>query len=127
MVVGICAFAYWEAPRQPRAREQHAQTPRIETDAFIALSFGRISETDPEALPAAVFREQIEALKQAGYTTVSLDDVDAFVNRRLALPARPLLLMFTEAQRETMDIADAALAPLGMRATVFANVSGILD
>ena len=113
-LAGIGAFVYWHqlpagAPPPPAQK-----LPRPELEAFLALAFGRISETIPEALPAQTFREQLAGLEKAGYSTISLQDLDAFYRLRRSLPERPLLLIFGEAQRETMEIADATLASLGL-------------
>ena len=126
-LAGIGAFLYWQqlpggAPPPP-ARE----LPRPEREAFLALGFGRISETIPEALPAQTFREQLAALAKAGYSTISLEDLDAFYRLRRPLPERPVLLIFGEAQRETMEIADATLASLDMRGVCFVNLHAVAE
>jgi len=123
--VGVALYWQQQPARSPSAPGH--PVPRPEREAFLALSFGRISETIPEALPAPTFREQLAGLKHAGYSTISLADLDAFYRNRNPLPAHPLLLIFGEAQRETMEIADATLAALGMRGVLFVNLHGVAE
>jgi hypothetical protein len=123
-VVALGTLGYWWQPRHPGDRAA-PDVPRPEREAFLAIAFPRISETIPEAMPAAAFREQMSALKSAGYTTIGLDDVAAFFHTRAPLPVHPVLLLFSEAQRETMDIADATLAELDMRGVFFVNLRGV--
>jgi hypothetical protein len=125
-VVAVGTYAYWWQGRQPATRVAR-DVPRPEREAFLAISFPRISATIPEAMPAAVFREQMTALKSAGFTAIGLGDVAAFFHKRAPLPAHPVLLLFSEAQRETMEIADAALAELDMHGVFFVNLPGVQE
>ena len=126
LVGAVALVGYWKTPGgPPPPPAQPVELARSEREAFLALSFGRLGDNGPEALPTALFQQQVSALKQAGYTSIRLDDVDSFLHHRALLPPHPLLLVFTEAQRDTMDIADATLASLDMRAVVFVNVRGL--
>ena len=127
LLAGIGTVAYrQQLPESAPIAPAHS-VPRPEREAFFALSFGRISDTIPEALPSQAFREQLAALKHAGYSTIGLADLDGFYRERAPLPAHPVLLVFGEAQRETMDIADAVLASLGMRGVFFVNLRGVAE
>ena len=64
-------------------------------------------------------------MQEAGYNSVGLDDVNAFLWRGTPLPAKPVLLTFAEAYREALDIADSTLASANMRAVVFVNVKAL--
>src|SRR5207247_7187705 len=65
------------------------------------------------------------ALNNAPYPTIVLHDVPPFFHKRAPLPAHPVLLLFSEAQRETMEIADATLAELDMHGVFFVNLPGV--
>ncbi len=99
------------------------QPDAIENEAFIALAFGKVSATHELAISATSFEKQLAAIKQAGYSTVHLDQINQWRQPdAMPLPAKPVLLTFEEANRETMQIADKILAKLGMTALVFVDV-----
>lgn len=71
------------------------------------------------SLPPAVFRHQIEALKEWGYVGVSLKQLlDGWCGGHL--PARPVVLTFDDAFANFADHAAPLLRQVGFRATLFA-------
>lgn len=105
--------------------EPHAiAANNTEKEAFVALVFGKVSSTRELAIPAYSFRKQLRAIKESGYRSVRLDEINHWrKSDDASLPARPVLLTFEEADRETIEIADKVLARLGMTALVFVNVN----
>ncbi len=96
----------------------------IEKEAFIALAFGKISATHELAISKSSFKAQLGALKDAGYSSLRLEQISQWKETNMRpLPSKPVLLTFEEANRETMEIADKLLAKLGMTALVFVNVN----
>ncbi|MCF6202886.1 MAG: hypothetical protein L3J59_04330 [Methylococcaceae bacterium] len=96
----------------------------IEKEAFIALAFGKISATHKLAISKSSFKAQLEALKEANFSSVRLEQINQWKQTNTTpLPAMPVLLTFEEANRETMEIADRLLAKLGMTALVFVDVN----
>lgn len=94
-----------------------------ENDAFIALAFGKVSTSHELAISATALDAYLTALKQAGYSSVRLEQINRW--RRMTnepLPTKPVLLTFEEANRETIEIADSLLASAGMTALVFVDV-----
>lgn len=71
------------------------------------------------------FREQMTALKAAGYTTVTLSQVQDFVDHGVALPEKAVLITMDDGYTSNLTIAAPILAELGMCATVF--VIGIYE
>jgi peptidoglycan/xylan/chitin deacetylase (PgdA/CDA1 family) len=68
----------------------------------------------------SVFRRQMEALASRGYQGVALGDLlEAWLGRR-PMAARPVVLTFDDAFRNTAEEAAPVLAELRFRATVFA-------
>src|SRR5207249_2561753 len=59
-VAAVGTYGYWSQARHPAVRAVR-DVPRPEREAFLAISFPRISETIPEAMPATIFREQMTA------------------------------------------------------------------
>ncbi len=66
------------------------------------------------------FRCHMEALKQAGYHTVSLQELCDYVNRGAALPEKPLVITFDDGYASNYELAYPILKELDMKATIFA-------
>ena len=123
LALGFLVFAGFFSQRVYVRLHQHAPPPPgREREAFLALSFGKIGDFGEDFMPSAAFTEGLKALRDAGYATVSLAQVDAFLRQGKPLPDRPLLLLLEEAQRDSTESADAALASLGFRAVAFTDV-----
>ena len=59
-------------------------------------------------------------VRRAGYTTISAADYAAFMRGdAVSLPPQPILLTFDDARTDAFRGADAILAALGDRATIF--------
>lgn len=65
------------------------------------------------------FREQMTALKRAGYTSVTLGQVLDFVDRGKALPEKAVLITIDDGYTSNLTVAAPILEELGMCATVF--------
>lgn len=95
-----------------------------ENEAFLSLVFGRISATRELAISDVSFKKQLEALKMEHFSAVRLQQIMRWrQSDSTILPTKPVLLTFEEPGRETMEIADNALASLGMTGLVFVDVS----
>ena len=66
------------------------------------------------------FREQMNALKEAGYQAVTIPQVIDFVENGAPLPARPILITMDDGYGSNLDTAAPILEETGMCATVFA-------
>lgn len=73
---------------------------------------------DMTVTPGA-FREQMEALADAGYTAVTPEDLLAYVNDGADLPEKPVLITFDDGYRSVYEYAYPVLEELGLRGTVF--------
>lgn len=76
------------------------------------------AENDMTVTPDT-FREQMEALADAGFTAVTLDDLLAYVNDGENLPEKPMLITFDDGYRSVYEYAYPVLRELGMHGTVF--------
>lgn len=65
------------------------------------------------------FREQMTALKNAGYTTVTLQQIAAFVDHGVPLPEKAVLITMDDGYTSNLTVAAPILEELGMCATVF--------
>ncbi len=66
------------------------------------------------------FREQMNALKEAGYQAVTIPQVIDYVENGAPLPARPILITMDDGYGSNLDTAAPILEETGMCATVFA-------
>ncbi|MBR3703924.1 MAG: polysaccharide deacetylase family protein [Oscillospiraceae bacterium] len=73
----------------------------------------------------ARFREQMTALKDAGYITVTLSQIIDFVDHGVPLPEKAVLITMDDGYTSNLTIAAPILEELGMCATVF--VIGIYE
>lgn len=71
------------------------------------------------------FREQMEALCDAGYVTVTLRQIEEFVDQGIPLPEKSVLITIDDGYTSNLTIAAPILQELGMCATVF--VIGIYE
>lgn len=65
------------------------------------------------------FREQMTALKEAGYTTVTLGQIAEYVDHGAPLPEKPVLITMDDGYTSNLTVAAPILEELGMCATVF--------
>lgn len=77
-----------------------------ESSAYTVVSAGR-------------FREQMTALRDAGYTAVNLTQVLAYVQKGEPLPDKPVLITMDDGYTSNLTLAAPILEELGMCATVF--------
>ena len=87
-----------------------------------------------DAVPVLVYRDvrarsferQMRLFAHAGFRTISLGSLARFVaGEAVALPARPIVLTFDGARRDTRKATDAVLRELGFGAVLFADVGPI--
>lgn len=74
---------------------------------------------DSTVITPTLFREQIAALSEAGYVTVTPDDLAAYVNKGAALPEKPLVITFDDGYLSNYTYAYPILQEYGMCATIF--------
>lgn len=67
----------------------------------------------------ARFREQMAALRSAGFEAVTVRQMLDYVENRGALPKKPVLITMDDGYTSNLDIAAPILEEYGLRATVF--------
>lgn len=75
------------------------------------------------SVSAEAFRAQLQALKKAGYETVSFPGLIGFVEHGTPLPKKPLVITFDDGYENNITIAAPILAEYGMCAAI--NVIGV--
>jgi len=89
------------------------------------LMYHRVEEIPPDAaypgnfVRPAQFSEQLAALSDWGYRSISFDDWLGYRERRRLLPGRPLIITFDDGYRSVADNAWRALRSHGFSATTF--------
>lgn len=106
--------------------------PEVETEEIPAgrevylpiLIYHHLVEGDGEASGAVIsenrFREQIAAVKDAGYNTVTLEQLIAFTECRGELPENPILITMDDGYNSNLTIAAPILEEYGYTAVIFA-------
>ncbi len=66
------------------------------------------------------FKEHMQALKEAGYNTVSTSEIIAYVETEATLPEQAILITFDDGYLSNYELAYPVLKELSMKATFFA-------
>jgi len=111
-VSGRLAAVYPAAPSDGRAH-----TARVPVLMYHAFTDDPSAVTDT-VVPAGVFASHLAALRDAGYTAVSCQDLIDYVSRGKDLPEKPILLTFDDGYRSNLTLAAPLLEQYGMRAEI---------
>ena len=71
------------------------------------------------------FEEQIKALSQAGYTGISIDQMQDYISSGAALPEKPVLITFDDGYMSNYEYAFPILQKYNMKATIFVIGSSV--
>ena len=81
---------------------------------------------NPLTMPVSLFDEQMDQLRELGYTVVGLDDVLAHYVDRAPLPSQAVLITFDDGYHDNLDNAARVLRKYGYPAVLFVPI-GYLD
>lgn len=70
-------------------------------------------------VPPAIFRDQMKALADSGYTTILPDQLYQYLAYGATLPEKSILISFDDGCDEQFDIAHSILDPLKFKASFF--------
>ena len=119
------------APTQPlNAAQEKAFKPLAAfTGAIpVLVYYGISNQGNGFSVSQRGFAAQMQALKLAGFQTVSIAQYDRFQHGETSgLPARPILVTFDGGLLDSFRGADKVLAREGFRATMFVITGAILD
>ena len=79
----------------------------------------------PDTVSARAFERQLNYLSENGFTTISLDQLNAFLNLRGDLPPNALVISMDTTRTWAYDIAYPALKRHAMKAALFFNVDQV--
>jgi len=98
--------------------ESSASSPN-EKAIPVLLYHGVVEREDGSNILVEDFRDQMMALKKAGYQTVSLDDFYKFVRGEKELPDKSFLLTFDDGRKDSYYPVDSILKALDYNAVMF--------
>lgn len=90
-----------------------SSSPAIEIPAVVYHDIVERPVGDPYAISRAAFLEQMQYLRERGYTPVSLAQLEAARQGRVPLPPRPVLLTFDDGLKSYREIALPVLTRYG--------------
>jgi biofilm PGA synthesis lipoprotein PgaB len=133
--LAVPAYAYWESTKPPGVElGEQIEVPLPEDpvtlvggmpsygNGVIVLCYHDLSrqDTDPYAVTPRAFANQMAALKEAGFETISLEEFTAYQRGEdVDLPERPLLITFDDGTKSNWIFADPILREAGFEATDF--------
>lgn len=85
----------------------------------VLLYHGVVDSWDDSNVMLADFRKQMFALKNDGWSAVSLDDFEKFIKGQIQLPQKSFLLTFDDGRKDSYYPVDIILKSLNFRATIF--------
>jgi len=117
-IVAVCLRIFF---RPVPAPDRSPETWRS-WEGFYALSYGAIMRhpTGVE-VSSSLLRNHLEALRDAGYKTVTPDDLAHYADGRHALPEKALLLMFEGGRKDSVLNVTPLLRELGFVAVACLN------
>ena len=110
--------SYWDAKALP----EDQLTARVPVLMYHHLTDG---EQNSATITPALFRAHMQALSGAGYRTVSLAELRAFVYEGAALPEKPVLITFDDGYMSNYELAYPVLQEFGMKAAIFVIGSSV--
>lgn len=88
-------------------------------DGFMTISYAGVTHSENTIYPSSkTLLAHMDALRAAGYRTITTEDALAFLEGRAPLPEKALLILFEGARKETFIRAHPVLRKYGMRATI---------
>jgi peptidoglycan/xylan/chitin deacetylase (PgdA/CDA1 family) len=93
----------------------------------VLVYHGIVDTPDRFSLTPEAFRDQMFALKRAGYEAISLDEFIDFVKYQKEIPEKSFLLTFDDGRRDSYEQADPVLKTLGWSAIMFVATGQSLD
>ncbi len=124
------ASIFEETGRRAEAAARRASilsTPAGRVDVPILLYHGLAEHPRSLSMPLDRFVSQMEALAAAGFTTITVSDLDAMRSGAAPFPRKPVLVTFDDARADSFQLADPVLARLNMKATMFVPTVRIAD
>ncbi|MHB8660414.1 MAG: polysaccharide deacetylase family protein [Minisyncoccota bacterium] len=118
-------FSYWFFFKTPFGDPQHlAQAVQgtavaAGTAASVPVLLYHGEGPATTTMPTAVFVDQMRSLKAAGWQTITIEQFQAFMEGKTALPDKSFLLSFDDGRTDTFYSVDPVLKDLGYTGVMF--------
>jgi tetratricopeptide (TPR) repeat protein len=93
----------------------------------ILLYHGIADHSRTLSVPLDRFEGEMRAIHDAGFTTITVSDLDAMLAGRRPFPVKPIVVTFDDARGDSFRFADPVLERFGMTATMFVPTVRIAD
>jgi peptidoglycan/xylan/chitin deacetylase (PgdA/CDA1 family) len=93
----------------------------------VLVYHGVVDTPDRFSLTPEKFQEQMIALKKSGYKTVTIEQVNDFINNHIELPDKSFLLTFDDGRKDSFYGADPILRAMDFNAVMFIATSMSID
>lgn len=114
----------------PERKETYAEPEKHQVESIVVpiLMYHHVRDVKPwhnskerlYTVTPSVFEKQMEAIKSAGYTTITPEELfEALTDSSKPLPPKPVLLTFDDGHREHYSIVFPILKRLNFKATYF--------
>jgi peptidoglycan/xylan/chitin deacetylase (PgdA/CDA1 family) len=101
-----------------------------QADSVPVLTYHGITGEDDNSttnISAARFKEQMFALKKAGYTAIDTEELYKFMRGEISLPHRSVLITFDDGRVDSFQNGDPVLRALDLEATIFVITQHSVD
>ena len=103
----------------PVLTEPAEETAAVQVPILLYHNFVEDSEGSPYSVPISRLEDHLLALRDAGYETVSLEDLSRYVNEGAPLPDKPVVITFDDGYLSNYTLAYPLLQKYQMKATIF--------
>lgn len=100
-------------------KKEEAKSTTMISSIPVVVYHGIVEEADGENATLDQIKTQLYTLKEAGYSTVSLEDYLLFTQGKKELPAKSFLLTFDDGRKDSYEGIDPVLRALNYQATMF--------
>jgi peptidoglycan/xylan/chitin deacetylase (PgdA/CDA1 family) len=112
------------SPNQPSAADI-ANNGQSAAAVPVLLYHAIVTNPDGVHVTQAIFQDQMEAMKQAGWNTISIYDFEKFIQGQITLPPKSFLLTFDDGIKSSYVNTDPVLKELNYQAVMFTIVDRI--
>ena len=118
LVLALDALNFFKSPDGISRSSAAQNEPEVAHSLPVFVYHGIVSEQDRFSMTPETFKEQMFALKRAGYDAIGLEDLERFMDGE-ALNGKPFLLTFDDGRADSFRGADPVLRALGWKAVMF--------
>ena len=97
---------------------------RISIPVLLYHGVSKFERGGRTSVSRAKFQEQMEAIKKAGYTPITITQLAKYWDGRGALPDKPIVISFDDARSDAFNNGDPILKATGLSATMFVHLTG---